>query len=192
MLSRVAESLYWMSRYTERAEHTARVIAVKLESMIEQTPDDANASWMRVVEALQDRHWDDISHDAFAITKRLAFDRPNELSLICVLTFGRQNSRQVAEAPSNQVWSNLNRLYLNMSRVQGNTIWAHATAELFREALDQMQALEGVTYSTLSHGEGWYFLELGKYIERAQLLGRLLDVHFRGPRDGAQGGAQIF
>ena len=43
-----------------------------------------------------------------------------------------------------------------------------------------MHALEGVTYSTLSHGEGWYFLELGKHIERAQLLGRLLDVHFRG------------
>lgn len=83
------------------------------------------------------------------------------------------------EALSNQVWSNLNRLYLNMSRVQGNAIWVHAPAELFREALDQMQALEGVTYSTLSHGEGWYFLELGKYIERAQLLGRLLDVHFR-------------
>jgi len=179
MLSRVADSLYWMSRYTERAEHTARVIAVKLESMIEQTPEDARASWTRVVEALQDRHWDDLPHDAFAITKRLAFDRENESSLVASLTFARDNARQVREALSNQVWSNLNRLYLNMSRVQGDTIWVHAPAELFRGALDQMQALEGVTYSTLSHGEGWYFLELGKYIERAQLLGRLLDVHFR-------------
>ena len=52
MLSRVADSLYWMSRYIERAEHTARVMAVKLESMIEQTPEDATASWARVIEAL--------------------------------------------------------------------------------------------------------------------------------------------
>lgn len=52
MFSRVADSLYWMSRYTERAEHTARLIAVKLESMVDQTPEDAAASWARVTEAL--------------------------------------------------------------------------------------------------------------------------------------------
>jgi uncharacterized alpha-E superfamily protein len=57
MLSRVAESLYWMSRYIERAEHTARVMAVKLESMIEQTPEDATASWSRVIEALTGANW---------------------------------------------------------------------------------------------------------------------------------------
>jgi uncharacterized alpha-E superfamily protein len=179
MLSRVADSLYWMSRYTERAEHTARVIAVKLESMIEQTPEDARASWSRVVEALQDMSWEDLPHDAVATTNRLAFDRANESSLISSLTFARDNARQVREALSNEVWGNLNRLYLHLSRVQGGSIWVHSPAELFRDALDEMQALEGVTYSTLSHGEGWYFLELGKYIERAQLLGRLLDVHFR-------------
>ncbi len=179
MLSRVADSLYWMSRYIERAEHTARVIAVKLESMVEQTPDDARASWARVVEALQDACWDDLPQDAFAITKRLAFDRENESSLIASLTFARDNARQVREALSNEVWGNLNRLYLHLSAVQGDAIWVHSPAALFRDALDEMQALEGVTYSTLSHGEGWYFLELGKYIERVQLLGRLLDVHFR-------------
>jgi uncharacterized alpha-E superfamily protein len=53
---------------------------------------------------------------------------------------------------------------------------------LFREALEEMHALEGVTYSTLSHGEGWYFLELGRHIERVQLLGRLLDMHFASRR----------
>jgi uncharacterized alpha-E superfamily protein len=179
MLSRVADSLYWMNRYIERAEHTARVIAVKLESMIEQAPDDERASWARVVEALQDASWNDLPQDAFAITKRLAFDRENESSLLASLTFARDNARQVREALSNEVWGNLNRLYLHLSAVQGDTIWVHAPAALFRDALDEMQALEGVTYSTLSHGEGWYFLELGKYIERAQLLGRLLDVHFR-------------
>ncbi len=179
MLSRVADSLYWMNRYIERAEHTARVIAVKLDSMIEQSPEDARASWTRVVAALQDAAWTDLPPDAVAITKRLAFDRRNESSLIASLTFARDNARQVREALSNDVWSTLNRLYLQFSAIRGDSIWVHAPAALFREALDEMQALEGVTYSTISHGEGWYFLELGKYIERAQLLGRLLDTHFR-------------
>ncbi len=179
MLSRVADSLYWMSRYIERAEHTARITAVKLESMIEQTPEDARASWMRVVEALQNEFREDLPQDAFAITKRLVFDRGNEASLIASLTFARDNARQVREALSNEVWGNLNRLYLRLSGVQSDSIWVHSPAALFRDVLDEMQALEGVTYSTLSHGEGWYFLELGKYIERVQLLGRLLDAHFR-------------
>ena len=89
------------------------------------------------------------------------------------------------EALSNEVWENLNRLYLRLSPVTMDSIWVHTPARLFREALEEMHALEGVTYSTLSHGEGWYFLELGRHIERVQLLGRLLDVHFRAAQTAA-------
>jgi uncharacterized alpha-E superfamily protein len=187
MLSRVADSLYWMSRYIERAEHTARVMAVKLESMAEQNPEDANASWSRVVEALQGGKVAPLSQDPFAITQRIAFGRDNPSALITSLGMARDNARQVREALSNEVWESLNRLYLRLSPVTMNSIWVHSPARLFREALEEMNALEGVTYSTLSHGEGWYFLELGKYIERAQLLGRLLDTHFRGAREGVAG-----
>ena len=178
MLSRVADSLYWMSRYTERAEHTARLIAVKLESMVEQTPEDAAASWARVIEALTGEKTMPSHQDAFAITRRLAFDRENDTSLINSLALARDNARQVREALSNEVWEHLNRLYLRLSPVTMDSIWVHTPARLFREALEEMHALEGVTYSTLSHGEGWYFLELGRHIERVQQLGRLLDLHF--------------
>lgn len=187
MLSRVADSLYWMARYTERAEHTARLLAVKLESMVEQTPDDASAAWARVVEALTGEAAPVHHHDAFTITRRLAFDRENESSLVASLGFARDNARQVREALSNEVWENLNRLYLRLSPVTMDSIWVHTPARLFREALEEMHALEGVTYSTLSHGEGWYFLELGRHIERVQLIGRLLDVHFRAAGDPARG-----
>src|SRR3982751_2664871 len=192
MLSRVADSLYWMSRYIERAEHTARLIAVKLESMVEQTPEDAAASWARVTEALTGVKSVPLHLDAFAITRHLAFDRDNDNSLITSLSLARDNARQVREALSNEVWENLNRLYLRLAPVTMDSIWVHTPARLFRESLEEMHALEGVTYSTLSHGEGWYFLELGRHIERAQLLGRLLDVHFRGGRDGVQGGPKYF
>jgi len=187
LLSRVADSLYWMARYIERAEHTARLLAVKLESMVEQTPDDATASWARVVEALTGDDQPVTHQDAFVITKRLAFDRDNDAALVNSLAMARDNARQVREALSNEVWENLNRLYLRLSPVTMDSIWVHTPARLFREALEEMHALEGVTYSTLSHGEGWYFLELGRHIERVQLIGRLLDVHFRKAGDGMRG-----
>src|SRR6266567_322189 len=184
MLSRVADSLYWMSRYIERAEHTARLIAVKLESMVEQTPEDAAASWARVVEALTGEKTAPLHLDVFAITRRLGFDRDNDNSLITSLALARDNARQVREALSNEAWENLNRLYLRLAPVTMDSIWVHTPARLFREALEDMHALERVTYSTLSHGEGCYFLELGRHIERVQQLGRLLDIHFSAAQQG--------
>src|ERR1700733_3369456 len=167
MLSRVADSLYWMSRYIGRAEHTARLIAVKLDSMVEQTPEDAAASWARVIAALTGEKVMPLQQmDAFAITRSLAFDRDNDNSLIAALGFARDNARQVREALSNEVWENLNRLYLRMAPVTMDSIWVHTPARLFREALEDMHALEGVTYSALSPGEGWDFLELGGEIGR--------------------------
>ena len=177
MLSRVADSLYWMARYIERAEHTARLIAVKLESMIEQSREDAIASWTRVAHALSGEEF--TKHpDAFAITQALAFERTNPSSLLASLRLARDNARQVREQLSTEVWENLNRLYLRLQPVTMDSIWVHQPARLFREALEDFQALEGVTHSTLSHGEGWHFLDLGRHSERAQLIGRVLDVHF--------------
>lgn len=187
MLSRVADSLYWMSRYIERTEHTARLIAVKLDSMVEQTPEDAAASWARVTEALTGEKTVPSHLDAFDITGRLAFDRENETSLINSLALARDNARQVREALSNEVWENLNRLYLRLSPMTMDSIWVHTPGRLFREVLEEMHALEGVTYSTLSHGEGWYFLELGRHIERVQQLGRLLDLHFSAAQNSESG-----
>ena len=178
MLSRVAESMYWMSRYLERAEHTSRLIAVKLESMIEQSREDADSSWARVVAALSAEEHVPAQPDAFAITQGLAFDRLNPSSLLSSLNNARDNARQVREQLSMEVWENLNRLYLRLQPATMDGAWVHHPARLFRESLEDLHTLGGVTYSTLSHGEGWHFLELGRYIERAQLVCRLLDLHF--------------
>ena len=190
MLSRVADSLYWMSRYIGRAEHTARVMAVKLGSMVEQTPEDATASWTRVIEALTEEKQIIAPHDAFVTTRKLAFDSatmkpPSSRLWGCS---ARRNARQGARgAVQRGVGKSQPALSLRLSPVTMDSIWVHSPARLFREALEEMHALEGVTYSTLSHGEGWYFLELGRHIERVQLLGRLLDVHFRAAQDGSHG-----
>ena len=178
MLSRVADSLYWMARYLERAEHTSRLIAVKLESMIEQSTEDARASWARVAVALATDGVAADDDDIFAITQRLAFDRANPSSLLSSLRMARDNARQVREQLSTEVWEHLNRLYLRLQPVTIESTWVHQPARVFRESLEELQTLEGVTFSTLRHGEGWHFLELGRYIERAQLVSRLLDIHF--------------
>jgi uncharacterized alpha-E superfamily protein len=174
-----------MSRYIERAEHTARLIAVKLESMVEQSREDADASWQRVVKALSAEEFAPDGRDVLEITQVLAFERRNPSSLVVSLRNARDNARQVREQLSTEVWEHLNRLYLRLQPVTMEAIGGHHPARLFREMLEELHALEGVTASTLSHGEGWYFLELGRYIERAQLIGRVLDPHFAGTHDGA-------
>jgi uncharacterized alpha-E superfamily protein len=167
-----------MARYLERAEHTSRLIAVKLESMIEQSTEDAKASWARVAVALATDGVAGDPDDIFAITQRLAFDRDNPSSLLSSLRMARDNARQVREQLSTEVWEHLNRLYLRLQPVTIESTWVHQPARVFRESLEELQTLEGVTFSTLRHGEGWHFLELGRYIERAQLVSRLLDIHF--------------
>jgi uncharacterized alpha-E superfamily protein len=182
MLSRVADSLYWMSRYLERAEHTARLLAVKLETTAEQSREDAEAAWPRVLAAVSEEHKPVADSDALVITQYVAFDRRSDTALVSSLSFARDNARQVREQLTVEVWENLNRLYLKLRDLTASDI--ANPAMLFREILQDLHALGGVTYSTLSHGEGWYFLELGKHIERAQLTCRLLDLHFGAARAG--------
>jgi uncharacterized alpha-E superfamily protein len=178
MLSRVADSLYWMGRYIERAEHTSRLLAVKLESMIEQSEEDSQSSWSRVVAALSAETFALNPADAFDTTRAIALARANPSSLASSLSSARDNARQVREQLSTEVWEHLNRLYLRVQPLAIDEIWVHQPARTFREILAELHMLEGVIYTTLRHGEGWYFLELGRYIERAQLISRLLGIHF--------------
>ncbi len=176
MLARVADSLYWMARYLERAEHTSRLLAVKLDSMIEQSDEDAEASWQRVAAALTG---ESLGHpDAFSITSQLSFDHENASSLISSLRCARDNARQVREQLSTDVWEHLNRLYLRLQDETIDRVWVHQPSQYFRRTMEDLYTLGGLTFTTLRHGEGWHFLELGRYIERAQLISRLLDIHF--------------
>ena len=178
MLSRVADSLYWMSRYIERAEHTSRLLAVKLETMVEQSREDAQASWSRVIAALSAETIAADRSDPFAAVQALAFDRSSPSPLLVSLGRARDNARQVREQLSTEVWEHLNRLYLHLQPVTIDAVRVHQPARVFRETLEDLHTLEGVIHTTLRHGEGWHFLEIGRYIERAQLVSRLLDIHF--------------
>lgn len=187
MLSRVADSLYWMARYLERAEHSARVLAVKLEAMLDQTPEDATEAWIRVVGALAWPMTGDVKGAPLEIARQLTLDKTQASSIMSSVRLARDNARQVRELISTEMWGQINRQYLQLNAHDILQIWTAQPVPFLRGVADDLLLFAGVTDSTMRHGEGWHFIQLGRYIERAQLISRLLDLHFGGlPSDVPQ------
>ena len=132
MLSRVADSLYWMSRYLERAEHTARLIDVNLNLALELSPQAASSHWRRVLTALRAPGADDTQLRPFNVTQYLAFDTSNSDSLVTCIRSARENARQVREQVSTEMWEQINRLFLHVKRSSTGSIWSTQPHEYFR------------------------------------------------------------
>ena len=116
MLSRVADSLYWMSRYLERAEHTTRLLDVNLNLMLDESAASAERRWQRVLQALgrpKDIQW---TGEPYALTQALTFDTTNKASILSCIIAARENSRHVREQISTELWHRLNSLYLEVTR----------------------------------------------------------------------------
>jgi len=178
MLSRVADSLYWMSRYLERAEHTARLIEVDLQLRLDQSPESGAGRWLRLLNALQTLGPEDPKIDAASITHLLTLERTNPSSILSCVSAARENLRQVREQCSTEMWEQLNRLYLQVSNTSKAESWLLNSHIFFRAVLEGAHLFQGVTDSTMSHGEGWQYIQLGRYVERTDTLARLIGTHF--------------
>ena len=186
MLSRVADNLYWMSRYLERAEHTTRMLDVNLNLMLDEGPASAERRWQRVLLALgkpKGIKWDGNPYD---LTRALTFDTGNKSSILGCIIAARENARNVSEQISTEMWSRLNSLYLQVTRPEMQSDM-HAEAlmsnneqpmEFLQQVMEAVQQFQGVTDSTVSHGEGWHFIQVGRYIERATATAMLLEAYF--------------
>lgn len=182
MLSRVADSLYWMSRYLERAEHTARLIDVDLQLRLDQSPDAGSARWLGLLEALQTPA-PEARIDANTLTHVLTLDRSNPSSIISCIGAARENLRQVREQCSTEMWEQLNRLYLQVNGTSESDAWMLHSYVFFRAVREGAHLFQGVTDSTMSHGEGWHYIQLGRFVERTDAVARLIGAHFhRLPR----------
>src|SRR4051812_278313 len=117
MLSRVADNLYWMSRYLERAEHTARVMGVHLTLMLEHDPGSKGRRWSRVLACLGNQ--DPISEDTLAAAQTFALDQ-----IVNSIAAARENARQVREQISSEMWEQLNRLFYESKRMSTPEFWA--------------------------------------------------------------------
>jgi uncharacterized alpha-E superfamily protein len=178
MLSRVADSLYWMSRYLERAEHTARLIDVDLQLRLDQSPDAGSGRWLGLLQALQVPAPENGPLDAETLTYLLTLDRTNPSSIISCVAAARENLRQVREQCSSDMWEQLNRLFLQVKSTASSEAGLHDSYAFFRAVQDGAHLFQGVTDSTMSHGEGWHYIQLGRFVERTDAVARLIGTHF--------------
>ena len=184
MLSRVADSLYWMSRYIERAEHTTRLLDVNLNLMLDESATSADRRWQRMLQALGSPKEVVWAGDPYELTQRLSFDTGLSGSILSCIIAARENSRHVREQISTEQWHRLNSLYLQVTRPDmqpedsgGVMDRAEQPIEFLQQVMEGVHQFQGVSDSTMSHGEGWQFIQVGRYIERAAATALLLEAY---------------
>src|SRR5579871_1130087 len=144
MLSRVADTLYWMSRYLERAEHTARLLDLQLHMMVELEPEAAEQRWNRIISSLYVA-LPDKPLDAYARTQLLTFDSGNTNSISACVSAARENARHVREQISSEMWEEINRLSLQVRGTRLDKIWNDQPHEFFVSVKQSIHLFQGIT-----------------------------------------------
>ena len=176
MLARVADSLYWIGRYIERAEHVSRLAAVMLNAALDRTEGAAQTG--RIALASLGETDVDRAEETYESARNLALDREDPGSVLVSLANARENARQVRDQITTETWERLNLLYLRVTGPNTAEAFDDDPAGFLQEIIADLHLFKGAVDTTLSHGEGWRFLLLGVYLERAQLIARLLEVCF--------------
>jgi uncharacterized alpha-E superfamily protein len=193
MLSRVADSFYWIGRYTERAEHACRLLQITLTAGLEAGAQEADITAERAMAALGAAP---IAARMGAIeeARHLTFGREEDFSSIHTAVFAaRENARQVRDQITTEMWERLNKLYFRVREAAETQDFAADAFRFYEDAISDLHAFKGIVSGTMSHGEGFHFLSMGRSLERAQLLVRLLDLHFdeKETRVGDYGWVQL-
>ena len=180
MLSRVADSLFWLGRYTERAENYARFIDVN-NNLALDLPPGVKEQWRPIITATGD---DFLFNQGKQKATRehalhfLAFDDQNPNSILNSVSMARENARQIRESISIEIWEVLNELYHYMKACVKKKIWLKEHAECYKRMRNQLQLMGGIAYDTAPRMQGWYFMQTGQYLERADKTSRILDVKY--------------
>ena len=180
MLSRVAESIYWMSRYVERAENVARFISVNLHLSLD-LPGEADQQWLPLVVTTGDEQTFADRYDAGTkseVIQFLTFDRSNSNSILSCLDSARANALSARDIISLEMWEHINRFYLMLKDSAGVQAALDNPYDFYEQIRVSGQQFMGVTDATMTHGEAWHFCRLGRSIERADKTSRILDVKY--------------
>jgi uncharacterized alpha-E superfamily protein len=179
MLARVADSLYWIGRYIERAEHFCRLADIMLNAAVDRT-DSAWLAARTALSALGEQRFDPAAavERPNETVRALIFDREDAASVVTSLARARENARQVRDQITTETWERLNLLYLRVTGPGAQAAYEQAPTTYLHEIIADLHLFKGAADATMSHGEGWRFLLTGVYLERAQLIARLLDVCF--------------
>src|SRR5580698_2721004 len=187
MLSRVANSLYWMSRYVERAENIARIVDVNLQLLLDfrnLNEERLAQHWLPIVQTTGDEAQFFALHKKAtgnAVTEFLVFQMENPNSIVSSICQARENARMVRDQITIEFWEELNRLYWFVKTPQARKVWNESPSEFFQQIKSGSLHLIGLGDATLIHNEGWLFSQVGKFLERADKTSRILDVRYQTP-----------
>jgi len=180
MLSRVADSVYWMSRYVERAENVARFIDVNFQLMLDEAGGE-DRQWQPLVNTTGDDEEFKKRYDAATqenVIQFLTFDATNPNSILSCLRKARENARTVREIISSEMWLQINRSFLQVKSAVEGANWLDSANEFFSEVKEASHLFTGITDATMAHNEAWHFCRLGRMLERAEKTSRMLDVKY--------------
>ncbi len=178
MLSRVADSIYWLNRYVERAENIARFVDVNLNLLLD-SPLGMAQQWEPLIMTtgdlplFQERYGE---ATAESVIRFLAFDPAYANSIISCLNAARENARSVREIISSEMWEHLNTVYFLVQ--EAGLAEPSDLSAFFKEIKMASHLFVGITNATMTHNEAWNFGQIGRLLERADKTTRILDVKY--------------
>jgi uncharacterized alpha-E superfamily protein len=176
MLARVADSLYWIGRYVERAEHFSRLADVMLNATLDRSDAAAQTAYI-ALSAVGDPDMARVSL-TYEAARSLVLNREDPNSVIMSLAHARENARQVRDQITTETWERLNLLFLKVTADSTGSEFESGSSAFLHDVIADLHLFKGAADATMSHGEGFRFLMLGVYLERAHLIARLLEVGF--------------
>ncbi len=184
MLSRVANSLYWMSRYIERAENVARLLDVNLQLMLDFVDmDDAQLKehWLPIIRSAGDEEtfFKYYEHaDSRSVTEFMTFREENPSSVISCLFTARENARQIRDQISFEMFETINDCYLFLKSTDARKIWQDGAHAFYNKIKEYSHLFQGLTDSTFLRGDGYEFIQFGKFLERTDKTTHILDIKY--------------
>jgi uncharacterized alpha-E superfamily protein len=180
LLSRVADALYWISRYLERAEHTARLVDVARDLGL----DRAAAVRSRAIDRLYSSLGLPAADAEQSLVTLALFDGSHRNSVAACIVAARENARQVREEISSDMWEQINDLFLRVRKLQEASAGGR-THYVSRVIVEGVHLFAGITDATMGHGEGWQYLQAGCFLERVASTASLLDAFLVDKGDAA-------
>ena len=178
MLSRVANHIYWMERYLERAENTARLIQVNTHLLLD-LPRNVTLGWEPIIDMLSFR---DVFYDLYkeadekSVIKFMVTDTNNPGSIINCLAAVRENARIIREIIPSEAWEQINNLYIAAKADGPSVLTRRHRFNCLHRIIVANQTITGLLGGTMLRGEGYAFLRLGRHLERTDMTSRIIDV----------------
>jgi len=197
MLSRVANTLYWMVRYVERADNLARLIDVNQQLLLDFESLDSErlrAFWKPIILSNGDEElFNELNEEAGSaeVIRFLTHDRRNPNSIVSCIVLARENARTVRDQLSDELWEELNSLYLSLISPDAQQQAEADPGPFYAMIRRSVMSFHGIAASTTSRNEAWDFMNLGRHLERADKTTRFLDIanYLPGGEDGGETGA---